>query len=70
MEVVGLRKKGEKNEAFFKFKDNSYVLYKIFDFQISPCDKTGLVYKKAPEAGRSTSFQVSQFGGSSLSPRG
>ena len=32
MEVVGLRKKGEKNEAFFNFKDSSVVLDKILDF--------------------------------------
>ena len=46
MEVVGLRKKGEKNEAFFKFKDSSVVLDKIFDCQRSPFDKTGLGCKE------------------------
>ena len=68
MEVVGLRKKYEKNDAFVKFKDNSVVLDKILDCQRSPCDKTGLGYKKdkekpeddtwspkTPEAGPSTS---------------
>ena len=71
MEVVGLEKKGEKNETFFKFKDSSVVLDKILDFQISPCDKTGLGYSKekekyeystqspkTPEAGPSTSKVV------------
>ena len=46
MEAVGLRKKGEKNDALVKFKDSLVVLDKILDFQISPCDKTGLGYKK------------------------
>ena len=46
MEVVGLRKKGEKNEYFFKFKESTFVLDKILDFQRYPCDKTGLGYKK------------------------
>ena len=46
MEVVGLRKKGEKNDALVKFKDNSIVLDNILDFQIYPFDKTGLGYKK------------------------
>ena len=68
MEVVGLRKKGEKNESFVKFKDNSVVLDKILDYQRSPLDKTGFGYKKdkkkyeddtwsskTPEAGPSTS---------------
>ena len=49
MEVVGLRKKGEKNDAFVKFKDSSVVLDKILDWQISPCDKNGLGYKKEKE---------------------
>ena len=49
MEVVGIRKKGEKVDAFVKFKDSSAVLDKILDFQISPCDKTGLGYKKEKE---------------------
>ena len=49
MEVVGLRKKGEKNEAFVKFKDSLVVLDKILDFWIYPCDKTGLGYKKDKE---------------------
>ena len=48
MEVVGLRKKGKKNEAFFKL-DNSVVLDKILDCQISPMNKTGLGYKKEKE---------------------
>ena len=39
MELVGLRKKGEKNEAFVKFKDSSVVLDKILDFQRSPLEK-------------------------------
>ena len=68
MEVVGLRKKGEKADAFVKFKDSSVILDKILDCQRSPCDKTGLGYKKekekfedntwspkTPEAGPSTS---------------
>ena len=46
MEVVGLRKKDEKNESFVKFKDNSVFLDNILDFLISPLDKTGLGYKK------------------------
>ena len=46
MEVVGLRKKGEKNDVFIKFKDSLVVLDNILDFQISPCDKIGLGYKK------------------------
>ena len=49
MEVVGLSKKGEKKDSFVKFKESSVVLYKILDFQISPCDKTGLGYKKEKE---------------------
>ena len=31
IEVVGLRKKGEKNDALVNFKDNSVVLDKILD---------------------------------------
>ena len=67
MEVVGLRKKGEKNEAFVKFKDSSIVLDNILDCQRSPFDKSGLGHKKegekskdgtwspkTPEAGPST----------------
>ena len=46
MEVVGLRKKGGKNESFVEFKDILIVLDKILDFQRSPLDKTGLGYKK------------------------
>ena len=49
MEVVGLRKKGEKTDAFVKFKDSSVVLDKILDFQRSPFDKSGLGYKKEGE---------------------
>ena len=49
MEVVGPRKKGEKNDAFLKFKDSSTVLDKILDCQRSPCDKTSLGYKKEKE---------------------
>ena len=49
MEVVCIRKKGEKNDAFVKFKDSSVVLGKILDFHISPLDKTGLGYKKEKE---------------------
>ena len=49
MEVVGLRKKGEKNDAFVKFKDSSVVLDKILDCQRSPCDKIGLGFKKDKE---------------------
>ena len=49
MEVVGLRKKDEKTDAFVKFKDISVVLDKILDFQISPSDKFGLGYKKEKE---------------------
>ena len=68
MEVVGIRKKGEMNETFVKFKDNSVVLHKILDFKRSPLEKIGLGYKKdkekyeddtwslkTPEAGPSTS---------------
>jgi len=68
MEVVGLKKKGKKNEALAKFHDSSIVLDKILDCQRSPLDKTGLGYKKnkekseddtwslkTPEAGPSTS---------------
>ena len=46
MEIVGVRKKGEKNEYSFKFKDNSIVLDKILDFHRSPLEKSGLGYKK------------------------
>ena len=49
MEVVGLRKKGEKNEKNFKFKDSSIVVDKILDCQRSPLNKTGLGYKKDKE---------------------
>ena len=49
MEVVGLRTEGEKNVDFFKFKDSLGVLDKILDFQIYPCDKNGLGYKKEKE---------------------
>ena len=61
MEVVGFRKKGEKNDAFVKFKDNLVVLDKILDFQRSPCDKKekekskeDTWFSKTPEAGPST----------------
>ena len=40
--VVGLRKKGKKNEALVKLQDSSIVLDKILDCQRSPLDKTGL----------------------------
>ena len=49
MEVVGLINKGENNDSFVKFKDSSVVLDKILDCQRSPCDKTGLGYKKEEE---------------------
>ena len=49
MEVVGLEKKDEKNDAFVKFKDSLVVLDNILDFQRYPCDKTGLFYKKVKE---------------------
>ena len=49
MEVVGLRKKGKKNETFVKFKDNSVVLYKILDCHRYPLEKIGLGYKKDKE---------------------
>ena len=49
MEVVGLRKKGDKNEAFFKYKDSSVVFDKILDCQRSPIDKTVLGCKKEKE---------------------
>ena len=68
MEVVGLRKKGKKNEALVKLQDSSIILDKILDCQRSPLNKTGLGYKKnkeksendtwslkTPEAGPSTS---------------
>ena len=42
MEVVGLKKKGEKNDAFVKFKDSSFVLDNILDCQIYLCDETTL----------------------------
>ena len=46
MEVVGIRKKSEKNDALVKFKDNSVFLDKILDCQRSPLEKNGLGYKK------------------------
>ena len=46
LEVVGLRKKGKKNEALVKLQDSWIVLDKILDWQISPLDKTSLGYKK------------------------
>ena len=49
MEVVGIRKKGEKNDSFVMFTDNSVVLDKILDFQRSLLDKTGLGYNKNKE---------------------
>ena len=49
MEVVGLKKKGKKNEALIKFQDSSIFLDKILDCQRSPLDKTGLGYKKNKE---------------------
>ena len=49
MEVVGLRKKGKKNETLVKFQDSSIVLDKILDCQRSPLNKTGLGYKKNKE---------------------
>ena len=49
MEVVGLRKKGKKNEALVKLQDSSIVLDKILDCQRSPLDKTGISYKKNKE---------------------
>ena len=41
MEVVGLRKKGEKVDAYVNFKDSSVVLDKILDCQRYSCDKIG-----------------------------
>ena len=49
MEVVGLRKKGKKNEALVKLQDSSIVLDKILDCQISPLEKTVLGYNKNKE---------------------
>ena len=49
MEVVGLGKKGKKNEALVKFQDSSIVLDKILDYQRSPLDKTDIGYKKNKE---------------------
>ena len=49
MEVVGLRKKGGKADAFVKFKDNSVVLDKIFNCQRPPCEKTGPGYNQEKE---------------------
>ena len=49
MDVVGFRKKCEKNETFVKFKESSVVLDKILDCQISPLDKIGLGYMKDKE---------------------
>ena len=49
MEVVGLKKKGKKNEALVKLEDSSIVLDKILDCQRSPLDKIGLGYKKNKE---------------------
>ena len=49
MEIGCLRKKGEKNEYFFKFKESSVVLDKILDCQRSLLNKTGLGYKKDKE---------------------
>ena len=46
MEVVGIRKKGEKNESFVKFKESLVLLDKILDCQRYPLEKTGLGYKK------------------------
>ena len=46
MEVVGLRKKDEKTDAFVKFKDILVFLDKILDFQRTPFVKSGLGYKK------------------------
>ena len=58
MEVVGLRKKGEKNDAFVKFKDSSVVLDKILDCQRSPCDKTSLGYKKEKEKSKDDTWSL------------
>ena len=44
MEVVGLKNKCKKNDAFVKFKDSSVVLDKILDCQRYPLNKTGLGY--------------------------
>ena len=73
LEVVGIRKKGKKNEALVKLQDSSIVLDKILDCQRSPLNKTGLGYKKnkekyeddtwslkTPEAGPSTSKAAPQ----------
>ena len=49
MEVVSLRKKGEKDDSFVQFKDSSVALDKILDCQISLYDKTSLGYKKEKE---------------------
>ena len=49
LEVVGLKKKGKKNESLVKLQDNSIVLDKILDCQRSPLERTGLGYKKNKE---------------------
>ena len=68
MEVVGIRKKGEKNKYFAKFKDSSVVLDKILDFQTSPCDKTGLGYKKEGEKSKDSAWSPkTQEAGPSMS---
>ena len=46
MEVVGLRKKGEKNESFFKFKNDLVVLDKIFNFRDLHSKKLVLVTRR------------------------
>ena len=58
MEVVGLRKKGEKNDAFVKFKDSSVVLDKNLDCQRTPCDKTSLGYKKEKEKSEDNTWSL------------
>ena len=51
MEVVGLRKKDKKSDAYFKFNNSSIILDKILDSQRYPFDKSGLGYNK--EEGKS-----------------
>ena len=49
MEVVKLRKKGEKYDAYVKFKNNSIILDDISDCQRSPFSKYDIRYNKGSE---------------------
>jgi hypothetical protein len=57
IEVVDLRKKVEKSNNHMKFMNSSKILDEILDSQISPNDKSGLVYTKKVEHFESSTYK-------------